>query len=153
MDAAVYKKLDDIYEEIKVLTRGEYADVFQITQAIRRGATIQNGTEFVLPHSVYGDILCVTRGRNIHHLAADPSAPTVTFQPKYLLSSNGGSSAATFQFDRPEAMFAALETAVTDDPDKAKKSASLLYSQALLIAGLPLDDPSEYTDLVCELMK
>ena len=49
--------------------------------------------------------------------------------------------------------FHALEQAVTDDKDKAKKYASLLYSQALLIAGLPLDDPSEYTDLVCELMK
>ena len=33
-----------------------------------------------------------------------------------------------------------------------KKYASLLYNQALLIAGLPLEDPSAYTDLVCELM-
>ena len=49
--------------------------------------------------------------------------------------------------------FAALETAVTADPDKAKKYAELLYDQALLIAGLPLEDPSGYTDLVCELMK
>ena len=49
--------------------------------------------------------------------------------------------------------FTALETAVTADPDKAKKYAELLYDQALLIAGLPLDDPSGYTDLVCELMK
>ena len=50
-------------------------------------------------------------------------------------------------------VFQALETAVTADPDKAKKYAELLYSQALLIAGLPLEDPSGYTDLVCELMK
>ena len=49
--------------------------------------------------------------------------------------------------------FAALEAAVTADPDKAKKYAELLYDQALLIAGLPLEDPSGYTDLVCELMK
>jgi len=48
--------------------------------------------------------------------------------------------------------FAALEKAVTDDPEKAKKYASLLYDQAVLIAGLPLDDPSGYTDLVCELL-
>ena len=26
-------------------------------------------------------------------------------------------------------------------------------NMALLIAGLPLEDPSAYTDLVCELMK
>ena len=50
-------------------------------------------------------------------------------------------------------VFAALESAVSADPEKAKKYAKLLYDQALLIAGLPLDDPSGYTDLVCELMK
>ena len=49
--------------------------------------------------------------------------------------------------------FQALEAAVTEDPEKAKAYAALLYNQALLIAGLPLDDPSGYTDLVCGLMK
>ena len=49
--------------------------------------------------------------------------------------------------------FQALESAVSTDPEKAKKYAQLLYAQALLIAGLPLEDPSAYTDLVCELMK
>ena len=48
--------------------------------------------------------------------------------------------------------FAALEKAVTADPDLAKKYADLLYHQALLIAGLPMEDPSAYTDLVCELL-
>jgi len=48
--------------------------------------------------------------------------------------------------------FAALETAVTANPELAKKYASLLYHQALLIAGLPMEDPSAYTDLVCELL-
>ena len=49
--------------------------------------------------------------------------------------------------------FQALEQAVEADPEKAGKYARLLYAQALLIAGLPLEDPSGYTDLVCELMK
>ena len=48
--------------------------------------------------------------------------------------------------------FAALETAVTAEPELAKKYASLLYQQAVLIAGLPVEDPSAYTDLVCELL-
>ena len=48
--------------------------------------------------------------------------------------------------------FAALESAVAADPELAKKYASLLYHQALLIAGLPMKDPSAYTDLVCELL-
>ncbi len=49
--------------------------------------------------------------------------------------------------------FQALEAAVEADPEKARTYAALLYNQALLIAGLPLDDPSGYTDLVCGLMK
>ncbi len=49
--------------------------------------------------------------------------------------------------------FQALEAAVKEDQDKAKEYAELLYHQSLLIAGLPLDDPSAYTDLVCKLMK
>ena len=49
--------------------------------------------------------------------------------------------------------FQALETAVEADPEKAKTYAALLYNQALLIAGLALEDPSGYTDLVCGLMK
>ena len=48
--------------------------------------------------------------------------------------------------------FQALERTVEEDPEKARQYASLLYDQALLIAGLPLDDPSGYTDLVCGLM-
>ena len=49
-------------------------------------------------------------------------------------------------------VFAALEQAVSADPERARKYAELLYDQALLIAGLPLEDPSGYTDLVCGLL-
>ncbi len=47
--------------------------------------------------------------------------------------------------------FAALEAARTADPEKAKKFARVLLNQAKLIAGLPIDDPSGYTDLLCSL--
>ena len=47
--------------------------------------------------------------------------------------------------------FKALEKARMTDPERAKKYAKILYNQALLIAGLPLDDPSDYTDLICSL--
>ena len=50
-------------------------------------------------------------------------------------------------------VFAALQLATAQDPEKAKKYARILYTQALLMADLPVDDPSDYTDLVCELMK
>ena len=49
--------------------------------------------------------------------------------------------------------FAAFETARITDPDKAKKYARILYNQACLIAGLPIENPSAYTDLICSLWK
>ena len=49
--------------------------------------------------------------------------------------------------------FAAFETARIVDPDKAKKYAEILYNQACLIAGLPIENPSAYTDLICSLWK
>ena len=50
-------------------------------------------------------------------------------------------------------VFTALQLATAQDPEKAKKYARILYTQALLMADLPVDDPSDYTDLVCELMQ
>ena len=47
----------------------------------------------------------------------------------------------------------AMETALLTDRAKAETYVKILYNQALLIAGLPLEDPSEYTDLVAGLMK
>ncbi len=45
-----------------------------------------------------------------------------------------------------------MESLIQTDIDKAKKYAEVLYCQALLIAGLPLENPSAYTDLVCSLI-
>ena len=47
--------------------------------------------------------------------------------------------------------FITFETARITEPEKAKKYAEILYNQACLIAGLPIDDPSAYTDLLCSL--
>ena len=47
--------------------------------------------------------------------------------------------------------FLKLESVRLTDPEQAKKYVQVLYNQALLIAGLPIADPSGYTDLVCSL--
>ncbi len=47
----------------------------------------------------------------------------------------------------------AMIAAVTTDVEKAKDYARLLCSQAQLMADLPLENPAEYTALVCKLMK
>ena len=64
------------------------------------------------------------------------------FHTEHVLELNADSSA-----------FAAMRNAMESDRETAAKYAKLLYAQALLIAGLPLEDPSEYSDLVCSLMK
>ena len=51
------------------------------------------------------------------------------------------------------APFAALKAALeAEDRDRAAKYVQVLYHQALLIAGLPIEDPAAYTELVCSLM-
>ena len=47
--------------------------------------------------------------------------------------------------------FAALEKAWKEDKPRAARLAMVLYAQAELIAGLPIDDPAAYTELVCSL--
>ena len=50
--------------------------------------------------------------------------------------------------------FAALKGALdSGDKELAAKYVKVLYGQALLIANLPLEDPAEYAELVCSLMK
>ena len=49
-------------------------------------------------------------------------------------------------------MFEALRKAYESDRPKAEKYAKLLYNQALLIAGLPVEDATAFSDLVCSLM-
>ena len=47
--------------------------------------------------------------------------------------------------------FLALDRARIDDPERAKKMCEVLLNQSLLIAGLPIQDPSAYTDTICSL--
>jgi molecular chaperone HtpG len=63
------------------------------------------------------------------------------------------STGRILELNADHAAFAALKSAFETDKDKAAKYAQLLYAQALLIADLPLEDPSAYTDLVCGLMQ
>lgn len=64
------------------------------------------------------------------------------FKSQHILELNTDSSA-----------FAAMKNALSTDKELAAKYAKILYNQALLIAGLPIEEPSEYADLVCSLMK
>lgn len=50
-------------------------------------------------------------------------------------------------------VFNALIEALENNKEKLDLYTSLLYNQALLIEGLPLEDPVEFSNHICELMK
>jgi molecular chaperone HtpG len=50
-------------------------------------------------------------------------------------------------------VFKALKEAYENDKEKLKLYAGLLYDQALLIEGLPIQNPVEFTNNVCSLMR
>lgn len=49
-------------------------------------------------------------------------------------------------------VFAVLNRLLTEDPDKLSKYANLLYQQALLIEGMPVEDPVALSSMICDLM-
>lgn len=49
-------------------------------------------------------------------------------------------------------LFKAIENIYDKAPDELENYASLLYNQALLIEGLPIKDPVEFSKLMCDLM-
>ncbi|MEY8000213.1 molecular chaperone HtpG [Clostridium sp. Mt-5] len=50
-------------------------------------------------------------------------------------------------------MFKAIKKAYAEDKDKLKMYSNLLYNQALLIEGLPVEDPVQFANDVCCLIK
>ncbi|WP_062106800.1 molecular chaperone HtpG [Bacillus niameyensis] len=49
-------------------------------------------------------------------------------------------------------VYQSLKTAYEADQDKLKLFTNLLYNQALLIEGLPIQDPVEFTNDICKVM-
>ena len=50
-------------------------------------------------------------------------------------------------------IFNTLKASFEQDKDKLKMFANLLYNQALLIEGLSIEDPVDFTNNICKLMK
>ena len=45
-----------------------------------------------------------------------------------------------------------LKGLISEDPEKAKQYAAVLYAQGLILADLPIEDAQAYTDLICGLL-
>ncbi len=56
------------------------------------------------------------------------------------------------ELNADHAMFKKLQSLYESDKEKLKAYSEILYTQALLIEGMPIEDPLAYSNLVCELM-
>ena len=87
------------------------------------------------------------------HPVVISSGEGITFEmEKYFTAVNpdlGMKAKRILELNVDHKAFLALDRARLDDPEKAKKMCEVLFNQALLIAGLPIEDPSGYTDTVC----
>ena len=69
-------------------------------------------------------------------------------------NAEGVESTKVLELNPNHTVFTALKAAhAAGDTDKVAKYAELLYDQALLIAGLPIEDPVAYAQRVCGLMQ
>ena len=92
-----------------------------------------------------------------HAVCLTTEGPVTLEMEKYFKSIPDGEGMAVkaekvLEINPSHHVMEALKTAFETDKEKAKKYAKILYSQSLLIAGLDIENPAEYADLVCELM-
>ena len=67
---------------------------------------------------------------------------------------DGITSEKVLEINEAHPVFQALkDTAVAGDSEKLSLYAKILYDQACLIEGLPIEDPVEYAKAVCSLIK
>ena len=87
-------------------------------------------------------------------LSAD--GPVSLEMERYMRKLEGGEhmkAQRVLELNADSAPYAALKKAVdSGDQSTVEKYSKLLYGQALLLADLPLENPSEYAELVCSLM-
>lgn len=107
-------KMDNLIDAVKPsMSDYDLSDYKDIAKCVRdgNGDKIPNGHVFSVTHAVYGDMDFVVRRKNVDKVVGDPERPTLTIQSKYCISPSAGSSASTFQYDRPEA-FCSVETTI-----------------------------------------
>ena len=63
----------------------------------------------------------------------------------------GAKAERILELNASHPVFETLRALDAEDP-KLSEYAKLLYDQALLIEGLPIDDPVAFADAVCRLM-
>lgn len=107
-------KMDNLIDAVKPsMSDYDLSDYKDIAKCVRdgNGDKIPNGHVFSVTHAVYGAMDWVVIRKNVDKVVGDAERPTLTIQSKYIISPNAGTSASTFQYDRPEAFYS-VETLI-----------------------------------------
>ncbi len=64
----------------------------------------------------------------------------------------GAKAEKILEINPNHAIFAKLKELYESDKDKAADYAEILYNQALLIEGMPIENPVEFSNKICEIM-
>ncbi|WP_400219840.1 molecular chaperone HtpG [Methanomethylophilus alvi] len=64
----------------------------------------------------------------------------------------GVKAARVLELNSDSDVFKSLDVAFKDDKERAKKIVKVMYGQACLMAGQPIDNPVEYSDLVLSML-
>ena len=92
-----------------------------------------------------------------HPVCLSSDGPLSIEMEKVLRSQPGGegiSSEKTLELNAEHPVFKVMQAAQqAGDTEKVKQYSTILYAQAQLIGGLPVDDPEAYAQAVCALMQ
>ncbi len=132
---------DDAAKEETEKKQAESKDMLDFMKQVLIGKV----SDVRLSHKLVSHAVCLTTEGEVtlemeKYFASIPNEEAHKIKAKRVLELNDSHPA-----------FAALEKAYAEDKEKAGKLTLILHDQALLIAGLSIDDPSEYAELVCSL--
>lgn len=157
VDDFVMQILHDVDgKEIKSVSSEDIADEAERRQAEEKTKENQALLDFV-KESLGGLVkeVRVSEKLKSHPVFLSSDGSVTLEMEKYfqqMRTDNGMRADRVLELNAEHPMFAALSEAYASDQERAKKLSKVLYDQAQLIAGFSLENPTEYTDLVCELL-
>ncbi len=91
-----------------------------------------------------------------NHPVCITSEGTLSVEMEKVLSAmpngEGAKAEKILEINPNHAIFGKLKSLYETDKDKAGEYADILYSQALLIEGMPIENPVEFSNKICEIM-
>ena len=147
-------------KEFKNINSGDLGLESEEEKKAAEEATTENKPLFDALKTALGDkikeVKVSTRLKD-HPVCLSSDGP-VSIEMEKILSKQPGSenvkSEKVLELNAKHPVFAVLKAAQeAGDTEKLAKYASILYNQALLIEGMPVEDPVAYAEAVCELMK